>query len=83
MVEHPTADPEVRVSNPAIARHLGLYYKTLPTCKVRKLDRLSGKLVFLLLSVTFAGLDKHTRLLWNLLIVNPYCFIAQAPGENS
>jgi len=39
-----------------------LYYKTLRICNVRKVDRLSSKLVPFLLSVTLADLDTNTLL---------------------
>ncbi len=48
----------------------GQYYKTLKIDNEQKMDRFLGKLVFLLLSVTFTGLDKHTSLLHNPYITN-------------
>jgi hypothetical protein len=42
---------------------LGLYCKTLWICNLQTMDTLCGKLVYLLLSATLNGLDKHTSLL--------------------
>jgi hypothetical protein len=49
----------------------GLYYVTLQIFIAQKMDRLLGKLVFFLSSITFTGLDQHTSLLPHKYDDNP------------
>ncbi len=51
-----------------------MYYKTLRIRNVQKMDRFHGKLVYLLLPVTFTGLDKRPGFLSDLYFTNPYMF---------
>ncbi len=53
----------------------GQYYKIFLICNVRTLNKYHNKLVYLLLSVTSTGLDKHISLLRNQYIKNLFCFI--------
>ena len=63
----------------AVAGTGDLYYKTLWIHNLRKMDRYRFKQVSFLMSVNFAGLDKHTSLQWNQYIMNGNLFIVQAP----
>jgi len=47
-----------------------LYFKTFRICNVWSMDVLSSKVVFLFLSVTYTGLEKHTSLLQKQYIMN-------------
>ncbi len=48
-----------------------LYNKSLLIRNLQKMNKIESKLVFLLLSVTFTGLGKHTSLIRNPYIKNP------------
>ncbi len=53
----------------------GLYYKTLQTCILHKLDRFRSSLTSSIVS------HKHTSLLRNPYITEPYCFIELCSGD--
>jgi len=45
------------------------------------LDKFCSKLVYY--CYYYSGLDKNISLLWNLYIMNLYCFIVQVPGHRN
>jgi hypothetical protein len=66
-------------SHMIVGKDRGPYYKTLRTHNVHKIAKFHGKLVFLLLSVTSAGFDKHTSLFLESVHYKSLMFYSTGP----